>query len=128
MSEQQQYPLAAELELALAAAFCEAISLAELQQWAERRVAEQDNPPDYLLALLTFDGSLAQLDCSLTDVITAELTNVEQKALVGIADLRGINRFEQSPSPAQAAKALQQSPQLLARFCLQFPFIVLEQP
>lgn len=128
MSEQQPYPLAAELELALAAAFSEAISLAELQQWAERRVAELDNPPDYLLALLTFDGSLAQLECSLTDVITAELTHVEQRALAGIADLRDINRFEQSPSPAQAAKALQQSPQLLARFCLQFPFIVLEQP
>ncbi len=128
MSEQQPYPLAAELELALAAAFSEAISLEELQQWAATRVAELDNPPDYLLALLTFDGSLAQLDCSLTDVLTAELTNVEQKALAGIADRRGIQRFEPSPSPAQAAKALQQSPQLLARFCQQFPFIVLEQP
>ncbi len=126
MSEQQPYPLAAELELALAAAFSEAISLVELQQWAERRVAGLDNPPDYLLELLTLDGSLAQLECSLTDVLTTELTNVEQQALAGIADRRGINRFEPSPSPAQAAKALQQSPQLLVRFCQQFPFIVLE--
>lgn len=124
-STSEPVPLPNQLGLALDAAFTQAISFAELQQWAEMRVAELATPPDYLLELLSFDGTLAALASMLGDIAESDLSATEQQALAGIADLRGIARFEPSPSPAKAAKALQQSPQLLQRFCQQFPFIAL---
>lgn len=113
------------LDFVLAAVFCEAISIEEMHRWAQLMIEQLAEPPFYLFELMEFTGPLAHIDHLIDFQPQSELNPNDEKALAGIADCRGIKRFEQTPTKQQAAKALAQSPQILNRFKAQFPFISL---
>ena len=113
------------LAFAIDALFFEAISLQELAKWCELVVSELESPPVYLFDLMNYAGPLAAVFDDIGFVPSSALTTTEENALAGIADLRGIERFEQKPSKLLAAKALERQPTILARYQRQFPFISL---
>lgn len=113
------------LSFALDALFFEAISLQELAQWCELVVNKLETPPTYLFELTNYAGPLAAVFDEIGFVPISALSTIEENALAAIADLRGIERFEQTPSKSQAAKALKRRPDIFTRYQTQFPFITL---
>lgn len=104
-------------------AFAQAINRQELQIWAGNILASNDSCPHYLVGLSTFDQALFHIFQVIGFVPHCELTDAGKDALVGIAFMRGYERFEPIPPREQALAALAAHPHVLTQFRETFPFI-----
>ena len=103
--------------------FAGAIDKRELQDWVDHVLISTDSYPLYIVDLSTFDEALCHIFRVIGFVPHSGLTETEKDALVGIAFVRGRERFEPVPSRDEALAALAAHPRVLARFRETFPFI-----
>ncbi|ELR63080.1 hypothetical protein C942_04729 [Photobacterium marinum] len=106
----------------IAALFSQAINLAEMQKWAESVIMDCDDYPDYIIDLIGYSGFLKDIYTVIGFYPASSLSDRQYLALVGIADIRGIDRFDTTPSKVDALAALKREPEILKRFIAEFPF------
>ncbi|MFD3511049.1 hypothetical protein [Nocardia sp. NPDC058666] len=105
--------------------FCQAISIAEMKEWALRLIVEnqvEDIPP-YIFDLLDCEESID----SVMDAIgfapdDNEVPTLESE-IYGIAFMRGVDVYDPPISRADAEKAIRNSPSVMDEFATAFPFI-----
>lgn len=107
----------------IACSFAQAISIEDINRWAESVLMAADDYPDYILELCVFNGHLKDLNSVVGFAPVCKLSEAEFSAIHGIADMRGINRFEPAPTKVQAKCALESNAHILQRFREQFSFV-----
>lgn len=103
-----------------------AIDRGELHAWADHIFITADSCPAYMVDLCTFDEPLFHIFEVIGFVPSSGLSDNERVTLVGIALLRGHERFEPIPTRDEALSALAAHPHIVSRFRTTFPFICFE--
>ena len=103
--------------------FAEALCMREINQWAESVLLATDDYPEYILDLCTHKGYLKDVYNLIGFAPVSDLSAEEKEALHGIADMRGVDRFEPFPSKERAKEMLRVNAHVLPRFREQFPFV-----
>lgn len=103
--------------------FAGAIDTRELRAWADHVLVTFESYPAYIVDLSTFDEALFHIFRVIGFTPHSPLTETEEVALIGIAFLRGRDRFEPEPSREQALAAVATHPRIVADFCQTYPFL-----
>jgi len=111
------------LGFVVACASAQALGVEEINHWAEAVLMSTDEYPDYMLEICVFNGFLKDIYGIIGFTPVCTLSEREMTALHGIADKRGVSRFEPSPSKKQAQRALESNPHILQRYQEQFRFV-----
>ena len=107
----------------LSCLYAEALTIDEMNQWADSILLATDDYPEYILELCVYKGLLKDLYNIIGFSPPSGLSEGETDALCAIADRRGFERYELKPSKENAASALKANPQVLERFKEQFSFV-----
>ncbi len=111
-----------DIGFVVVALMSQAISTSELREWATRIVQNESDFPTYILDLMDFDRDLCDVYKIIGFVPIFSRTLVEEKALFGIASLRGFDVHE-NIDKREALDALSQSSRIRKKFNELFPFI-----
>jgi hypothetical protein len=113
----------ATIGFVVACLFSGVIDRSELHAWADHVLVSTDSCPLYIVDLSTFDETLPHIYRVIGFTPGSGLSEAERVALIGIAFIRGRDRFEPEPAREEALAALAICPHILARFRDTFPFI-----
>ncbi|MEV6068394.1 hypothetical protein AB0L82_17720 [Nocardia sp. NPDC052001] len=83
--------------------------------------------PGYIFDLATFDDDLSKIFDCIGFVPSCGCSNQEERALYGIAFLRGIDIYDAPLSATDALAALRDRSDILQKFSDIFPFVELPQ-
>ena len=111
-----------DIGFVLAALTSQAITMSELREWALNVVQNEVDYPTYVLDLMEFDGPPFKLYELIGFYPDFELSDLENKALYGIAFKRGMDVFEDVPED-MALDALKCSGYVEELFRRNFPFL-----
>lgn len=113
----------AEIDFVFSCLFHEAISMEELSEWAQARLARPEDQPVWMVSLAGFSGTAAQASRLVPGYPSRAFSPEESKALTGIAWLRGrAGPWAQFREKA-ASTALEGKPEVMEEFRRTFPFI-----
>ena len=111
------------LGFVLSCLFAEAISRAELHEWARKNVEECDAPPRYLTELINFDGPLFHIYELIGFAPHWTHTDEETLAIAGVAFKRERQPFDHPVIRQEALRELERNPEIGERFHSEFPFL-----
>jgi hypothetical protein len=111
------------IALVTSSLFAGALDLNELHEWAVSILAQEQNPPLYIIDLMEFNEARFKIYNTIGFVPRWPYPARQKVALVGIAYRRGRDLFDPPYSRQEALDALQQYPHIEAAFRAEFPFV-----